>query len=98
MKSLEEQQEEQELQSQEQWAQLLCDAEAIAQMDTAFETHLQEQVCAQMEVERHICEALMDNCGNIPQDLFIESNVSSSSEGNLFHQILSDERDTNYKL
>lgn len=98
-KSLEEQQEEQELQSNEQWAQELNKAEASARMDAAFEDHLQAQIDGQMAAERHIFETQLRKCGNPPLDLFIDaSSVSPSSEEQLFHQILSVERDANSKI
>lgn len=98
-KSLEEQQEEQESQEQEQEQQAFWDMESDAQADAAFEDNLQQQIDEQMAVERHIFEAQMRKCGNVPEDLFIDaSSVSPSSEGQLFHQILSDERDANSKI
>jgi len=98
-KSLEEQQEEQELLSNEQWAQELNDAQASAEMDAAFEGFLQDQIDEQMAAERLIFEAQLRTCGTPPQDLFIDNtSVSPSSEEQLFHQILSDERDANSKI
>jgi len=96
-KSLEEQQEEQEFESNEQWAKALNDAQTSAEMDDAFDVYLQQQIEEQMGVE--IFEAELRTCGTPPQDLFIENtSVSPSSEEQLFHQILSDERDANSKI
>jgi hypothetical protein len=98
-KSLEEQQEEQELQSQEQEQQAFWDMENDIQGNAAFEDHLQQQIDEQMTVECNIFEAQMRTCGNVPEDLFIDNtSVSPSSEEQLFHQILSDERNTNSKI
>jgi len=98
-KSLEEQQEEQELQSQEQAEQAFWDMEASVQMDAAFQDHLQQQIDEQMAAERLILEAKMRTCGKPPEDLFVDaSSASHSSEEQLFHQILSDERDANSKI
>jgi hypothetical protein len=83
----------------EQWERELNDAHANAEMDAAFDEHLQAQIDEQMAVEQHIFEAQLRTCGTPPQDLFIENtSVSPSSEEQLFHQIISDERDTNSKV
>lgn len=68
-------------------------------LQAQFDEHLQAQIEEQMAVEQHIFEAQLRTCGTPPHDLLIvNTSANPSSEEQLFHEIISNERNINSKV